>query len=79
MLTSYEASAERPLPSRYTQCLSRPGTKNTDIIIGALVLGHSLKDELATHKLAVLVTSDSVSEEALAELRVCKVKTKPLG
>ena len=53
--------------------------KNTDILIGALVLGHSLKDELTTHKLAVLVTSDSVSEEAIAELRVSRVKTKPLG
>lgn len=49
------------------------------MLLGALVLGHSLKDELTTHKLAVLVTSDSVSEEAIAELRVSKVKTKPVG
>ena len=48
------------------------------MLLGALVLGHSLKDELTTHKLAVLVTSDSVSEEAIAELRVSKVKTKPV-
>lgn len=59
-----------PLQARY---------KNTDILIGAVVLGHSLKDELTTHKLAVLVTSDSVSEKAIVELRVSTVKTKPLG
>lgn len=36
---------------------------------GALVLGHSLRDAGTTKKLAVLVTVDSVSADAMAELR----------
>lgn len=43
---------------------------NTNDLSGALVLGHSLRDEATTKKLAVLVTSDGVSEEAVEELRV---------
>ncbi len=34
------------------------------------MLGHSLKDAGTTKNLAVLVTSDSVSEDAISELEV---------
>lgn len=37
---------------------------------GALVLAHSLRDTGTTRKLAVLYTADSVSTDALAELKV---------
>lgn len=54
-----------PLVVRYSS-----GNRETNSLTGALVLGHSLRDEATTHKLAVLVTSDTVSEDAIAELRV---------
>lgn len=37
---------------------------------GALVLAHSLLDNGTTRKLAVLVTEDTVSREAIAQLEV---------
>jgi glycogenin glucosyltransferase len=37
---------------------------------GALVLAHSLKDAGTTKKLAVLVTTDTVSADAMAQLQV---------
>jgi len=39
-------------------------------MIGALVLAHSLRDAGTSKKLAVLVTTDEISEDALVELRV---------
>lgn len=40
-------------------------------MLGALVLAHSLLDNGTTKKLAVLVTEDAVSREAIAQLEVC--------
>lgn len=38
--------------------------------LGALVLGHSLRDAGAKKKLAVFVADDSVSADAITELKV---------
>jgi hypothetical protein len=46
---------------KHTYCSSRPG---------ALVLAHSLKDAGTTKKIAVLVTTDTVSADAMAQLQV---------
>lgn len=42
----------------------------TNEILGALVLAHSLRDAGTTKKLAVLVTLDGVTAEAVVQLKV---------
>jgi hypothetical protein len=47
-------------------CITAPDVVNK----GALVLAHSLRDAGTTKKLVALVTLDSVSAEAITELKV---------
>jgi hypothetical protein len=55
------AKAMRPKRKKYAYWSFRPG---------ALVLAHSLKDAGTTKKIAVLVTTDTVSADAMAQLQV---------
>lgn len=42
----------------------------TLLVLGALVLAHSLRDAGTSRQLAVLVTLDTVSAEVITELKV---------
>lgn len=64
------ASTERLLPPRYFVLLQSAGYGLTKLLLGALVLAHSLKDAGTTKKLAVLVTTDTVSADAMVQLQV---------
>jgi hypothetical protein len=44
---------------------------------GAAVLAHSLRDAGTKKRLAVLVTLDSVSADAITELKVCELLSCP--
>ena len=63
------AAHERCIPPRSDEYNSsiRPRDNN---VTGAMVLGHSLKDKGAKAKLVVLVTMESLSTEAITELKV---------
>ena len=43
----------------------------TDNILGAMVLGHSLKDRGAKAPLVAFIVADKLSSETIKELRVC--------
>ena len=70
-LTTYTAPFERPLPSRLAlllmeSCLRFPA----DVVLGAMVLAHSLRDHGAKAKIVVLVTLDSLQPSTVDELKV---------
>lgn len=67
------ASVERCLPSRYVVSRHFPPPWRrivTNELLGALVLAHSLRDAGTTKKLAVLVTLDGVTADAIVQLKV---------
>ena len=45
---------------------------NVNLVSGAMVLGHSLKDKGAKGKLVVLATLDNLHAETISELKVRK-------
>lgn len=47
---------------------------NDSYLPGALVLAHSLRDALTTKRLAILVTLDSVSADAITQLKVSSLQ-----
>ena len=65
------ASHERCLSSWYSLYLAHV-VGSTESIVGAMVLGHSLRDHGTQKQLAVLVTLDTVSASAIDHLKVCR-------
>lgn len=58
------------LPGEFSKANYSQRRVVTNGILGALVLAHSLRDAGTTKKLAVLVTLDGVTAEAVVQLKV---------
>ena len=63
------ARHERCIPPRY-RLLSLQLTKIFNILAGAAVLAHSLRDSGTTKKLAAMITMDTLSADSVTELNV---------